>query len=439
MAIQQVRLFDKQIDAFECLQDSTTNEVLYGGAARGGKSRLGCTWQILRRIGMPGSTGLIAREELTKLRDTTQRTFFEVIKALGFEAYYHFNASSQTATFKNGSTIFFREIKSIPSDPEFDRLGSYDLTDCFLDEAQQISAKAISVLKGRFSVLKGRGWETIPKALYTCNPNRGWVFTDFVGPHERGELRPDRKFIKALPRDNPHVSEDYHANLLKADKITVQRLYYGNFNYSDDPTTLCDYDSILDAFTNESVKANGIKKISADLAMMGRDRFVAGLWNGMTVRIAIDQPKSTGKSIESDLRKLMENENVGHSQTVVDSDGLGAYLESYLENIKTFHGNAKAVNHKEFANLKAECGYKLAEMINDRKIKIICSQEQKQKIIDELGILKADNANADETRKRIIKKELMKELLQRSPDYLDCLMYGMYFLIKPEDYLIYSM
>jgi hypothetical protein len=435
----EIRLFDKQLQAYDYLEDATTTEVCYGGAARGGKSYLGCAWQIMRRITMPGSAGLIAREELTKLKDTTLLTFFGLLNTFGVRDAVDFNAQSLICSFPNGSRIFFREIKYIPSDPEFDRLGSYDLTDCFIDESQQISAKAISVLKGRFSVLAGEGWSTIPKALYTCNPSKGWIKNDFVDPYKRGEIQPYRKFVKALPKDNPNVSQAYLDNLLKADKVTIERLYYGNFDYDDDPTVLCDYDAIVDMFTNEHVKPTGSKFISADLAMQGRDKFVAGVWDGLICNVAIEQGKSTGKSIEQDLQALMIKHSVPRSRTVADSDGMGNYLVSYLEGIKEFHGGAKANDEKEFANLKAECAYKLAEKINKREIKIICTSEQKQRIIEEVGVLKADSVDKDETKKRIIKKELMKELINRSPDYLDMLLMRMYFEVKKpeaETYII---
>ena len=94
---------------------------------------------------------------------------------------------------------------------------------------------------------------------------------------------------------------------------------------------------------------------------------------------------------------------------------------------------------KEFANLKSECGFKLAELINKRQIKIICtSDEQKERIKEELQILKQDKVDEDEKRKRIIKKEKMKELLQRSPDYLDMLLMKMYFHVKKPSFEIYE-
>lgn len=432
-----VKLFEKQIQAYEYLSDTTITEVLYGGGARGGKSWLGNLWQILRRISMPESAGLIAREELTKLKDTTLLTFFKVLKAYGLSDQVHYNAQNYTATFKNGSIIFFREIKYLPSDPEFDRLGSYDLTDCFLDEAQQISYKAVNVLKGRFSVLQGEGWQTIPKSLYTCNPKRNWIYTEFVSPSKTGLILPHRKFIKALPSDNPHVSQDYIDNLLRSDKVTIQRLYHGNFEYDDDPTVLCDYDAIMDCFTNKHAE-RGTKYISADLAMKGRDRFVVGLWDGNVCEIKIDKTKSSGKEIETDVKSVMITGRVGHSNTVVDSDGMGSYLESYLTGIKEFHGGARAVDDKEYANLKSECAYKLAELINKRELAIICTPEQQQRIAEEIAVLKADDIDADEKKKRIIKKEVMKELLGRSPDYLDMLLMRMYFAIKKKGVRVFA-
>jgi hypothetical protein len=432
-----IRLFDKQTEAFEYLHDAGNgiNEVLYGGGARGGKSYLGCLWQITRRISLPGSAGFVAREELTRLKDTTLITFFEALKNTGVSALFGFNAQTLTATCANGSMIFFRELKYIPSDPEFDRLGSYGITDLFIDEAQQVSAKAISVLKGRFSVLYGKctdgtDWHTIPKALYTCNPKRNWIYEDFVLPAKNGTLRSDRRFIKSLPADNPYTPEEYLENLLKADKVTVQRLYYGNFEYDDDPSALCDYDAILDMFHNGHVQP-GNKGISADLAMKGRDRFVAGLWSGTVVDVRIDRPVSDGKDIENSLKSLMISGSVPRSRTVVDSDGLGQYLESYLNGIKEFHGGAKPFDG-EYYNLKSECGFKLAEVINKREIRVVCTEAQREAIIRELGVLKQHAIDNDTGKKRIIPKEEMKQLLGHSPDYLDMLIMGMFLQIMPK-------
>lgn len=266
---EKLNLFGKQIQALEILRDDKTNEVLYGGAARGGKSWLGCLWKIMNRLSMDGSTGLISREESTKLKDTTQKTFFKVADALGLEegVDYVFHAGDQRVEFANGSNELFRELKYLPiKDPEFDRIGSYDLTDVFIDEAQQIQWKAIDVLKGRYSELHGENtelrdgkeikvaWETIPKAFYSCNPSKNWIYTDFYKPYSNGDLEERKAFIPALPTDNPHAPKAYIDNLRTADKITRERLLNGNFDYDDDPNSLVAWEEICDIFNNEHVE-----------------------------------------------------------------------------------------------------------------------------------------------------------------------------------------
>lgn len=420
--------FEKQEQAMKALQSDLITELLYGGGARGGKSWFGNTWELFNRLSMPESHGLIAREEYSKLKDTTLRTFFKVCSYYGLRRDIDYKATGIPVTieFPNDSTIFFREIKYIPNDPEFDRLGSYDLTDLFLDEAQQIHWKARSILRGRLSVLDGKGWKVKPKMFYSCNPAKNWISSDFVKPQEQGIISSDKIFIKSLATDNPWVGEDYIENLKKADKVTRERLLYGNFDYDDDPSAMCDYDVICDLFTNTHVK-KGQKSISADLAMQGRDRFIAGSFNGLRVKIKINKPKSTGKSIELDLKELKDNDGVGNSRIVADSDGLGAYLESYIKNIVTFHGGARAKD-REYYNLKSECAFKLAEVINNREMLIECTKEEEELIKEEIAYcLKRDNIDDDIIKYRLISKDKMKQALGHSPDFLDMLIMGMYF------------
>ena len=434
-----VRLNRKQFEAYSELTDHTNGvtEVLYGGGARGGKTWLGCFWQITNRLKYPGSVGMICREQLVQLFDTTLKTFFEVLDALGLTGKVVYKGGiTNSAFFQNGSMIFFRSLQKKPRDPNFDRFGSYAITDLFIDESQQVAEKAINVLRGRFSLLTGKNpdgtqWRTIPKAMYSCNPSRGWNYTDFVKPAKDGNLAKHRRFIKALPKDNPYVTQAYLENLLRSDKITVQRLYFGNFEYDDDPATLCDYDAILDLFDNDHVKPVGLRSLSADIATKGHDRFVCGSWIGNVCYIRVDKQYSPSKEVAEDIKNVIIKDRVPRSLVVVDADGVGSFLESYISGIKEYHGGRKAQDPK-YQNLRAQCYFKLAELVNERKIKIVCTAEQRDRIIDEFGALKQAHIDSDTSKKDIIRKDEMKEILGHSPDYLDMLMMSMIFrLVKP--------
>lgn len=429
-------LFPKQTIALDYLEDNTTQEVLYGGAAGGGKSQLGCYWQLKRRLKYPGTRGLIGRTEMKSLKSTTLKTFFEVAKEQGLKRGNHFDLvgahhseNPDSIQFVNGSMIFLRDLQLYPSDPDFDSLGSLEITDVFVDECSQLVSKCKEILKVRirYKLIDG-----CLKMFFATNPTRQlWAFEDFYYANLKGTIKPYRKFVQAFATDNPNNDPAYIQSLKDMPEgPNKSRLWYGDWNFDEDPAALVQHDAIMDAFTNH-IEPGPEKRLSADLAMQGRDSFVVGDWAGLVVTLVIDKPKATGKEIEQDLAKLMKEKQIGHSQTVVDSDGMGAYLESYLKGIKEFHGGAQAVDKIEFANLKSECAYKLAEVFNKRHIRIICTDEQKERIVKEMGVLKARSVDTDEARKRIISKDKMKDLLGgASPDYLDMLIMGMVFHVK---------
>jgi phage terminase large subunit len=427
-----MRLSYKQTIALDTLEDQTTTELIFGGGAGGGKSILGAYWILKSCLKYPQTRWVIGRNSLKTLKETTLNSLWQVCALQGVKTNIHFKYNAQTniITFQNGSEIYLKDLGYYPSDPNFDELGSLEITGAFVDECNQITEKAWLVLKSRIRHNLDR-YGLIPKILGSCNPSKNWVYMNYFSPFKRGELPAHKKFIQALVTDNPEISKHYRENLLTLDKASKERLLHGNWEYSDDPAVLIEQDAIYDLFTNNHVLPTSKKYISADLAMQGRDKFVCGVWDGFVCNIAIDEGQSTGKSIEESLQKLMIKHSVPRSHTVADSDGLGNYLVSYLEGIKTFHGNGKAYD-AEYQNIKAECGYKLAEMVNNRQIRIICNDSQKQAIIEELGVLKRDKVDNDEAKKQIIPKNEMKELINRSPDYLDMLLMRMLFEVKPE-------
>ena len=307
----------------------------------------------------------------------------------------------------------------------------YNIWHMMIDRAFQKRGYGKSALQEVLKYIASKPFGSSKTILITCNPKKNWLYDLFYKPWKENTLKDGYAFVQALVQDNPFATEDYINTLRNTnDKVTKERLYFGNWEYDDDPAVLCGYDAICDLFTNEHVKPVGESSGSADLAMKGRDRFVAGHWKGNVCYIKIDQSYSEGRTIEADLKRMMIECSIPRSMLVADSDGLGAYLESYLNGIKEFHGGNRPVN-PEFDNLKSECAFKLAEMINNRQIRVVCSDAQGERIKKELSVLKQDHVDADTRKKGIISKEKMKETLGHSPDYLDMLIMAMVFRIRP--------
>ena len=166
-------LTNKQKETLKILMNHTNgvNEVLYGGAAGGGKSFLGCLWIIICCLKYPQSRWLIGRAKLATLRKTTLKTFFEVAASLGLKEgeHYKFNQVQNEIRFFNGSEIILKDLFSYPADPDFDSLGSLEIAGAFIDEANQISEKAKNIVMSRIRH-KLDSFGISPKLLMSCNP-----------------------------------------------------------------------------------------------------------------------------------------------------------------------------------------------------------------------------------------------------------------------------
>ena len=174
-----------QIKALRYLTDDTTNELLFGGGAGGGKSYTGCSWLIVNCLKYPKTRYLMGRSKLDALKKTTLNTFFEVCDNWGIKAkvHYTFNAQSNIIKFYNGSEILLKDLFSYPSDPNFDSLGSLELTGAFIDEANQITQKAKNIVLSRVRFRLDEN-NLIPKVLLTCNPAKNWLYSEWYVPNK---------------------------------------------------------------------------------------------------------------------------------------------------------------------------------------------------------------------------------------------------------------
>jgi len=148
------------------------------------------------RLKYPNTRGLIGRAVLKTLKETTLVSFFQIAKMQGLEANKHFkfNAQSSTIEFPNGSTILLKDLYSYPSDPNFDELGSLEITDAFIDEANQVDDKARNIIKSRIRFQLDQN-DLVPKILYTCNPAKNWTYSEFYKPQQDGSIAKNKKFI----------------------------------------------------------------------------------------------------------------------------------------------------------------------------------------------------------------------------------------------------
>lgn len=424
------RYHDKQIMAIDALSiESDVLQVLYGGAASSGKSFLGCDWQIIRRIKYPGTRGLIGRAELKKLRLSTMKTFFELCNGYGLQAgkHYTYNGQDHVITWWNGSETILMDLAYMPSDPDYQRFGSIEITDYFIDEAAEIESRCLDIVHSRCRYQLPSGKQ---KGLLTCNPSTGWIFNDFYLLNKNNQLPAHRAFIQALPTDNPYIDPAYLRGLELMNEYDKQRLLYGNWEYSEDADKLFFNSDIAAMFRQEPKDDKAIRYITADVARFGADKTVIMLWEGLSVKqITALEKRGIDETIET-IREIRNTHNVQLKNIIVDEDGIGGGVVDALK-CTGFINHSKAVENTKYVSIKHECYFKLASYIAAGKINIEgANNEIKQRITKEIEAVKRHNSDKD-TRLCVTPKDEIKRRNGFSPDFADCLMMRMYFELHP--------
>jgi len=417
----------KQKECLKYLLDNKTKEVLFGGAAGGGKSWVGCSYLITMCLTYPKTRYLMGRSKLDALKKTTLNTFFEVCTEWNLKAIkdYTFNGSSNVITFYNGSEIILKDLFLYPSDRNFDSLGSLEITGAFIDEANQITEKAKNVVASRLRYkLDENG--LIPKMLMTCNPAKNWVYSEYYRPAQDNTIKPYRKFIQSLVVDNNYISKHYETQLSQLDELSKQRLLFGNWEYDATDDSLIDYNSIMGMFSQKGI--TGEKYISCDVARFGSDKTVIMLWEGLHLTYVRTILKSAVNDVVDEIKKLQQENQVALRNIIVDEDGVGGGVKDYLR-CQGFTNNARALKGENYQNLKTQCYYKLADEINKGQIGISCSDvNTKNTITEELEQVRMKDADKD-NKLQIIPKDTVKSILGRSPDYADALAMRMFYEI----------
>lgn len=447
-----ISLLPKQSAAWEVWESDDITELGYGGAAGGGKTRLGCYLAITIAEMYPGSRGAIGRKELKTLRLTTIASLFEILKELGYvETDYRYDAQQSVLFFPNGSQIYFLDTAYSPQDPEYTRFGSLEITWAWIDESNETPEKAKSILKTRVGRKNDINGVTIkPFWLETFNPNKGHVHRDYYKPWKEGTMPSYRSFIRALPGDNPHLPEAYITNLERSDKITRERLLKGNFEFDDDPQKIMFYEAITDLTRNPLPNNTNHRYLIADIARFGGDKIVLGAFKGLEL---YGLWVYTYQGIDETIRKMKEvvvDQDIGYLNVLADEDGVGGGVVDGMRGIKGFTGNATPLPIWDFVknrlvpanyrNFRSQCYFKLGEMVNNRHLAIkitkfetniegYTQEKAISDLIEELDAIKATD-NSMDGKQAIIPKSEIKEQLGRSPDFADIMMMRMFFELK---------
>ncbi len=230
--------------------------------------------------------------------------------------------------------------------------------------------------------------ELPPKFLLTFNPSRGWLYRTFYEPWKKGLLPNGYAFIQVLYKDNPYTADMYGAQLEGiVNKVNRARLKDGDWEYSDDINAMTTIEHLQDMFSN-TVVVDGNRYMTVDVARDGNDYIVITIWEDLKVKKIIKKTKQATNVTIQDIKDLASIERIPYSHIAIDSIGVGGGVADGLVGCIAYNSNSSAFLTKSqirdkkhrieggilpaittvYANLKTQCAFKLAEIINDRVV-----------------------------------------------------------------------
>lgn len=218
---------------------STANEILYGGAAGGGKTKALIMDAFFRTSSAPGTVAVVFRRTFRELEDTDIK---EARASYPKEAIKSYNAGKHEFTLVNGSKILFRQCEHAADRFTYSGI---EIQFLYFDELTGFEQEVYDFLKTRLRAKKSLG--VVPIVRSASNPGNighGWVKTMFVDAapymqiveqkiysealHKEKIIR--TQYIPSLATENPYITDDYIFELEQKPEALRRALLNGDWD-----------------------------------------------------------------------------------------------------------------------------------------------------------------------------------------------------------------
>lgn len=213
--------FYTPLEAQAAFHASPVKYRLYAGGFGSGKTLCGCQEVNALALRYPNNFILVGAQTYTNLRDTTLRTFLEIVPEpvlKGGKIDKAFNRSENTLHYQNGTTVIFRSMD------EPNKYKSLNLGAFYIDELSEVAEEVWLMLESRLRR------NNVPRrtGFATTNPEGGsWVYSKFV---QNNDEKKNYAYFQAPTTENVYLPEDYVQGLLDSySEEWVRRYIYADW------------------------------------------------------------------------------------------------------------------------------------------------------------------------------------------------------------------
>jgi len=326
---------------------------------------------------------------------------------------YKFNDTELRILFPNGAEMHFKSAEKV------DNLYGENVYACVLDEAPRMRPEVWAAIRSTLTSTKGPC-----KLIGNFGGISNWVHK----LKDKAEVDATYEYFRVTCWDGIAEGILDEAEVLQARKDLPQKvfeeLYEAKASEAEGQLVKI---KALKALFDKFELGDEDHYITCDPARLGKDKTVIMLWKGLKVIAIYEYDVSKAPVIIDKINDLKDEYNVRLDNIVMDENGLGGPIIDMI-NCKGFVNNGKPIKISgskiEYANIKAQCYFKLADMINSGSIGIKCDETTERTITEELEWVRLAK-QIDTSKLNIMSKDEVKRWLGRSPDYSDSLMMRM--------------
>ena len=214
---------------------SSARHILGVGGSRSGKTFGFCYAVAARAIGAPDSRHLIARLHNVDVRQAVMLDTWPKMMRLAYPGVgYDVNKQDQVARLANGSEIWFG---GLDDKDRADKVLGKEYATIYINEASQVAFDTVVTLRSRMAqaVDRSDGRPLPLKAYYDLNPTgrSHWTYLEFIKGLSPVSRQPFdtyvRRHVFLNPADNPHLPDDYLAELDEMPERQRKRFRDGDY------------------------------------------------------------------------------------------------------------------------------------------------------------------------------------------------------------------